>query len=79
MKTEVRRCQCCHKLYVLDKTDTRVLCKPCNEQWEREARWEESKEQWRPLENEMLAARGFIIEDDYDDEDDWIDDDDMPF
>ena len=66
-------CQCCHKSYNAESITKWTLCPPCTERWEQEARWEASEEAWREQENEMLRARGFIIEDYDEDNIDFLD------
>ena len=65
MQNITRICECCKEPY---RMDSNPICPSCNEKWELESRWQENEEAWREQENEMLQARGFIIEDDYEDD-----------
>ena len=74
MQNISRICECCHKNYKVESTDETTICPQCNHRWEVESRWEASERAWREQENEMLQARGIIIEDGEDESDfcDWL-------
>lgn len=68
MQNSSRICECCQKPFKVGATDEPTICRQCYEQWELESRWEASEQAWREQENEMLQARGFIIEDPIDED-----------